>query len=128
MDPRTGALSAWNVRTHLLCVVRGMTDMVCALKGGFQDVEESIIGRTYGPKTGISDRLGIAREGLCDDGDVVSTLLLDLHRCCQTHHTYSDRGCTCRGRSPFEIRMCSPAPITTTLFGALGEAISDLRR
>ena len=70
-----------------------MADMMCTL-------EWAISGRcivnddgTYGLETGVFDCLWIAREGLCNDGDVVSTLLLDLHRGCETHNTCLDGGC-----------------------------------
>ena len=119
-------LWARHARTHLLRIIGGMADMMCTLNVRFQDVGYSMDDGTYGPETGILDRLGVTREGLCDDGDVVSTLLLDLYRGRETHDACSDGGCEEWGC--FAIGMGSPAPMTTTFFGALDEAmLRDLR-
>ena len=61
---------------------------------------------TYGPKTGILDRLGIGWEALRYDRHIVVAFLLDLHSSSQTDDT-------CPFRNSFQIEVgCSRTLLT----------------
>ena len=122
---RPAGLSARNVRTHLLRIIRCVANMMRSLKGRFEGAGESMDGGTYGPETGIRDRLGSPGK--------VSAMMVTLYPPFSWIFTAVVRPTTpvrmeCEGWGCFAIWMGSPAPMTTTLFGALGKAIiRDLR-
>ena len=66
----------------------------------------TVIGWTYGPKTGILDRLGIGWEALRYDCHIVVAFLLDLYSSSQTDDT-------CPFRNSFQIEVgCSRTLLT----------------
>jgi hypothetical protein len=90
--------------------------MVCSLRRG--DQRSSAIRereRTHCPVTCVFNGFGIAWEGLCDDGDLVSTPLLDPHGSCKPYHPYNTLIST--RVDILQRRGVSPAPMTITCLG-----------